>query len=38
VLDRVAANPVRAFNSRVELPRWQRLTAIAAGLLGRPFL
>jgi phytoene synthase len=38
VLDRVAANPVRAFHSRVELPRWQRLTAIAAGLLGRPFV
>ncbi|MBZ5589240.1 MAG: squalene/phytoene synthase family protein [Acidobacteriia bacterium] len=38
VLDRVAANPVRAFHGRVELPRWQRLTAIASGLLGRPFV
>jgi len=38
VLDRVAANPVRAFHARVELPRWQRLTAIAAGLMGRPFV
>ena len=38
VLDRVAANPVRAFHARVELPRWQRLTAVAAGFLGRPFV
>jgi len=38
VLDRVAANPVAAFSRRVELPRWQRLTTITAGLLGRPFV
>jgi len=38
VLDRVAAKPGAAFQRRVELPRWQRLIAIAAGLLGRPFV
>ena len=38
VLDRIAANPVRAFHHRTELPRWQRLTAVASGLLGRPFV
>ena len=38
VLDRVAADPAAAFARRAELPRWQRLTAIAAGLLGRPFV
>ncbi len=38
VLDRVAANPAAAFHRRAELPRWQRVTAICAGLLGRPFV
>ncbi len=38
VLDRVAADPAAAFGRRAELPPWQRLTAVAAGLLGRPFL
>ncbi len=38
VLDRVAANPCAAFHGRVELPRRQRLAAVAAGLLGRPFV
>lgn len=34
VLDRVAADPVRAWARRTELPRWQRLWAVTAGLLG----
>lgn len=38
VLDRVAADPAAAFGRRAELPRWQRLTAVAAGLFGRPFV
>ena len=38
VLDRIARDPVAAFGRRVELPRWQRATAIAAGLLARPFV
>lgn len=38
VLDRVAAEPAAAFRRRAELPRWQRLTAVAAGLLARPFV
>jgi phytoene synthase len=38
VLDRVQHDPRRAFAVRVELPRWQRFAAIAAGLLGRPFI
>jgi len=38
VLDRVRRDPLRAFGMRVELPLWQRFTAIAAGLLGRPFV
>ena len=38
VLDRVAAGPRKAFFERAELPRWQRATAVAAGLLGRPFV
>ena len=38
VLDRVAADPAAAFGRRAELPRWQRFTAIAAGLLARPFV
>jgi hypothetical protein len=38
VLDRVAGDPVLAFARRAELPRWQRLGAILAGLLGRPFV
>jgi phytoene synthase len=38
VLDRIARDPVAAFQRRVELPGWQRATTIAAGLLGRPFV
>jgi phytoene synthase len=38
VLDRVAASPVTAFRGRVELPRWERAWAVAAGLLGMPFV
>lgn len=38
VLDRVQHDPRRAFAVRVELPRWQRFAAIAAGLLGRSFV
>ena len=38
VLDRVAADPAAAFGRRAELPPWQWLTAVAAGLLGRPFV
>ncbi len=38
VLDRVAADPAAAFARRADLPRWQRLTAVVAGLLGRPFV
>ncbi|MFH1177174.1 MAG: squalene/phytoene synthase family protein [Acidobacteriota bacterium] len=38
VLDRVAASPVAAFRRRVELPRWQRAWAVAAGTLGMPFV
>ena len=38
VLDRVQHDPRKAFDRRVELPRWQRFTAIAAGLLARPFI
>lgn len=38
VLDRVAARPADGFFRRVELPRWQRLTTVASGLLGRPFV
>ncbi len=38
VLDRVAADPTRAYRQRVELPSWQRWVAVAAGLLGRPFV
>ena len=38
VLDRVQRGPREAFHIRVELPRWQRLTAVGAGLLGRPFV
>jgi phytoene synthase len=38
VLDRVQHDPRRAFAVRVELPRWQRVAAVAAGLLGRPFV
>ncbi len=38
VLDRVERRPHEAFHVRVELPRWQRLTAVAAGLMGRPFV
>ncbi len=38
VLDRVAADPVLAWGRRVELPRWQRAVAVAAGLAGRPFV
>jgi phytoene synthase len=38
VLDRVRRDPPTAFHTRVELPRWQRLQAVVAGLLGRPFV
>ncbi len=38
ILDRVAADPVGAYSRRVELPGPVRLAAIAAGLLGRPFV
>ncbi len=38
VLDRVAVDPAAAFRRRTDLPRWQRVTAVAAGLLGRPFV
>ncbi len=38
VLDRVARDPAAAFHRRTELPRRQRVTAIAAGLLARPFV
>ena len=37
VLDRVAADPVRAWSHRTELPRWQRLWAVTAGILGFEF-
>jgi phytoene synthase len=37
VLDRVAADPAAAYSRRVELPRWQRVAAIVAGLAGAPF-
>jgi phytoene synthase len=37
VLDRVAADPVRAYAIRADLPRWQRLWAVLAGHLGLPF-
>jgi phytoene synthase len=38
VLDQVRARPQHAFHERMELPRWQRIGVIAAGLLGRPFV
>jgi phytoene synthase len=38
VLDGVRRDPRRAFRTRVELTAWQRVAAIAGGLLGRPFL
>jgi phytoene synthase len=38
VLDRVARDPVAAFGRRAELPRLERLIAVASGLLGRPFV
>ena len=38
VLDRVERNAREAFHKRAELPTWQRLTAVAGGLLGRPFV
>lgn len=34
VLDRVAADPVRAWATRTELPPWQRLWAVTVGVLG----
>lgn len=37
VLDRVAADPVRAWGTRAELPRWQRVWSITAGYLGLSF-
>lgn len=38
ILDRIAADPVAAYTRRTELPRWQRFAAVAAGLLGAPFV
>ena len=38
VLDRVAADPVAAFRGRVELPRWQRVVAVLAGVAGAPYV
>ena len=38
ILDRIAADPVTAYGRRTELPRLQRLAAVAAGLLGAPFV
>jgi 15-cis-phytoene synthase len=38
VLDRVATDATRAFSVRTELPAWQRLEAVASGLLGRAFV
>ena len=38
VCERVARDPVRAFAIRTELPRWQRLTTVARGLLGADFI
>jgi phytoene synthase len=38
ILDGVVADPVAAFHRRVELPRRRRFAAVAAGLLGRPFI
>jgi phytoene synthase len=38
VLDRVRRAPYEAFRRRADLPRWQRLVAVGAGLLGRPFV
>ncbi len=37
VLDRVAADPVRAFHERAELTRIQRISTVVRGLLGRPW-
>lgn len=34
VLARVAADPVRAYSVRAELSRWQRVVAVAGGLIG----
>jgi len=38
VLDRVAADPVRAYSVRADLPLWRRSEAVVAGLLGRRFV
>ncbi|MGE5235480.1 MAG: phytoene/squalene synthase family protein [Acidobacteriota bacterium] len=38
VLDRVASDPVAAFLRRTELPRWERLLAVVAGVAGRSFV
>jgi phytoene synthase len=38
VLDRVERNAREAFHTRVELPFWQKLVAISAGILGHPFV
>jgi 15-cis-phytoene synthase len=38
VLDRVAADPEAAYHRRSELPTWQRVAAVLAGLAGRPFV
>lgn len=38
ILDRIARDPVAAFHRRVELPRWQRLWAVASGICGGRFV
>jgi phytoene synthase len=38
VLDRVASDTPAAYRQRVELPCWQRATAVLAGLVGAPYV
>jgi phytoene synthase len=38
ILVRVQRDPRTAFGARVELPFWESLTVVAAGILGRPFI
>ncbi len=38
VLDRVEHNAREAFHKRVELPFWQKVVAVSAGILGHPFV
>jgi phytoene synthase len=38
VLDRVGRRPYEAYHRRMELPTWQRVTAVIGGLIGRPFV